>query len=230
MKFNLPFFFYSHFPHFFNKLYNQKYEGPLPAMDYYGPDTMSTEDREKFIQWYNAEAAKNLTFSFQEEIEKYCKADVEILRRATLKFRELFMNQLEVDPLASAATIASACMIGYRANFLPRDTIPLMTFPSYRLKENQSQLAIRYLKFFEEQHGIELQSAYRGVEKKIGKYRVDGFYPAFQAEKLGRGESGVRPLIIEIRGCFFHGCPDCFQNRTAIIHAGKKVSKGKPCS
>lgn len=196
-------------------------------MDYYGPDAMKVEEREKFLDWYNAELRVEKIFKFREEMEKYCRSDVEILRRAVLIFRKLFLNQLEIDPLTSAATIAAACMNGYRAKFLPKNTIPLMTFKSYRLRDNQSQLAIRYIKYFEEQYDIELQSAYRGKEKKIGKYRVDGFCPAFAAEKLGQGQKGVRPLILEINGCYFHGCPRCYPERAATVQAGNKVTKGK---
>ena len=116
-------------------------------------------------------------------------------------------------------------MKAYRMNFLPVDTIPLMTFNSYRMRNNQSSLAVRYLKYFEDKYGVELQSAYRGWEKQIGKYRVDGYHPACPMDKLGNvnaNETPVRPLIIEIMGCYHHGHPKCFPNRTSEIRTSNR--------
>ncbi|XP_065218772.1 uncharacterized protein LOC135844487 [Planococcus citri] len=217
----------GYFPHMFNKSENQGYEGPLPDSKYYDPDSMSDTDRKEFFKWYNKELEKNENFNFQREMLKYCRSDVEILRIASLTFRKLFLSQLGVDPLTSSATIAAACMNGYRTKYLPENTIPLMTFKTYRMRDNQSDLAIRYLKYFEDKYNVKLQSAYRGVEKRIGRYSVDGYCPKFPVDKLGIDDPPeVRPLILEIQGCFFHGCPTCFTNRTTPIYAGSKKSDG----
>ena len=37
------------FPHFFNTKANQQYIGPFPEPKYYGIDTMSTSDRQTFL-------------------------------------------------------------------------------------------------------------------------------------------------------------------------------------
>ncbi|XP_065203901.1 uncharacterized protein LOC135833993 [Planococcus citri] len=210
----------GYFPHYFNTLPNQNYCGSIPEAKYYGMDEMGLKERKKFEEWYNDQKSKNVTFNFQEEIRKYCIADVNVLRKSCIKFRKLFYDLMGIDPLAATSTIASACMTAYRTNFIPPNTIPLMTFPSYRMRDNQSMLAVRYLKYFEDMHGVQLESAYRGWEKQIGKYKVDGYHPSFPMEKLGpvpEDMPSVRPLIIEINGCYYHGCPKCFANRTTAV-------------
>ena len=40
---------------------------------------------------------------------RYCESDVDILRRACMSLRDLFISLTGIDPLSSATTIASAC-------------------------------------------------------------------------------------------------------------------------
>lgn len=37
------------FPHLFNTVENQSYVGPLPDVEYYSPDTMKSNERERFL-------------------------------------------------------------------------------------------------------------------------------------------------------------------------------------
>lgn len=79
----------GYIPHLFNKCENQKIIlNHLPDKNYYNPGGMMPEDRHKFMAWY--EEHKNDRFHFEEEIIKYCRSDVDILRRGCLKFRKKF--------------------------------------------------------------------------------------------------------------------------------------------
>ena len=40
------------FPHLFNTLENQEYEGPMPPSDTYDPDGMSAKTKAEFERWY----------------------------------------------------------------------------------------------------------------------------------------------------------------------------------
>ena len=64
----------GYFPHLFNKRENQHYVGNLPAIHYYSPDTMTTDAREKFMEWYDEH--KENTFDFQKEMLEYCRYDI----------------------------------------------------------------------------------------------------------------------------------------------------------
>ncbi|XP_031338183.1 uncharacterized protein LOC116167084 [Photinus pyralis] len=76
----------GYFPHFFNTIANQDYVGALPAIDFYGANEMSPKNRKEFMQWYDAEIARDVIFDFKREIVTYCTQDVNILRRACIAF------------------------------------------------------------------------------------------------------------------------------------------------
>ena len=121
------------FPHFFNTQENQRYIGSYPDPKYYGCDLMGNEEREKCLAWL--ESKENCVFDFKKEMLNYCRSDVDILRQACLKFRDLLMSATgdcirdergkpkwtgAVDPFDSV-TIASVCMNVYRTKFLEEE-------------------------------------------------------------------------------------------------------------
>lgn len=69
----------GYFPHLFNTRENQTYVVRYPDPQYYGIDYMSSDERKKFLEWYKTK--ENEIFNFKKEIQKYCKSDVDILRR-----------------------------------------------------------------------------------------------------------------------------------------------------
>ena len=125
------------FPHFFNTKDHQHYVGPYPEPEYYGHDFMGNKERTELLTWL--EKKKTEVFDFREEMLMYCRSDVDILRQACLKFRELLMSatgeEVEVendkgrketkwegavDPFDSV-TIASVCMNVFRTKFLEEE-------------------------------------------------------------------------------------------------------------
>ena len=94
---------------------------------------MGNEEREKCLAWL--ESKENCVFDFKKEMLNYCRSDVDLLRQACLKFRELLMSATgdcirdergkphwtgAVDPFDSV-TIASVCMNVYRTKFLEEE-------------------------------------------------------------------------------------------------------------
>ena len=55
-------------------------------MSEYDPDSMDSKKREKFMTWYWQKVSENAVFDFQEELLKYCKSDVKLLKEGCLKF------------------------------------------------------------------------------------------------------------------------------------------------
>lgn len=55
-------------------------------------------------------------FNFQNEITLYCHSSVEILRKATSKFRGMIPDFMHADPIVSSAIKASACIIACCTN------------------------------------------------------------------------------------------------------------------
>ena len=75
------------FPFFFNTRDNQQYVGPYPDSSYHGCDFMGTKEREECLSWLDSK--KDAIFDFRKEMLEYCRSDVDILRQACLKFRDL---------------------------------------------------------------------------------------------------------------------------------------------
>ena len=108
------------FPHLFNRPWNYDYDGPLPALEYYSPDTMKDEPRKRLLAWHAAH--KDDRFVFADELKAYCIADVELLRAGCVKFRSNFIEATDVDPFAQI-TIASTCMEVFRRHHLKENSI-----------------------------------------------------------------------------------------------------------
>lgn len=71
----------------------------MPAKELYGHDSMKKSARSDFIKWYDPQINSGYLFKMKDELIKYCKADVEILREGCIKFREYFLTANKFDPL-----------------------------------------------------------------------------------------------------------------------------------
>ncbi|CAG2185008.1 unnamed protein product [Mytilus edulis] len=208
----------GYFPHLYNRKENQtSVLNQLPDVKFYNPDAMKSEDRENFLEWYQTNV--KVMFDFQKELLKYCRSDVDILRRCCLRFRELFMSMTKsatgdggIDPFETCITIASACNLVFRTKFLRADTIGIIPAQGYRPEEKHSVKAIQWIKYISQTKGVDIQHARNGREKIIDQYRVDGFYENSEGEKI----------VLEYHGCFWHGCPTCYTQHT--INTVNKLS------
>ena len=144
----------GYFPHLFNKKENEHYIGPLPPSPYYHPDGMSPDEKEKFLKWHQELKGNNYVFDFQQEILNYCRSDVDILRRCCLEFRDLFRDVTAIDPFEKCLTIASACNLVYRTNYLEENTIAIIPPHGYCPENKQSVLAQKWLSYTAEKNEI----------------------------------------------------------------------------
>ena len=200
----------GYFPHLFNTEANANIILPnLPDIKYYNPEGMKPEDRKCFVQWY--EIHKNDKFEFNKELLEYCKSDVDILRRCCLQFRKLFMEVSAsceedpgVDPFENCITIASACNLVFRRNYLNENTIGLIPAHGYRPLETHSIKAIKWLKYYAFANGVDIQHARNGGEKQVNSVKLDGYYI----------DDDGRQVALEYNGCLFHGCLNCFDRET----------------
>lgn len=170
------------FPHFFNRKDTQNYVGELPSEIEYGIEDMRTPQREEFLKWYVEEKASGKIFNFAEEMLRYCRSDVSILRQASLKFRELLIQVGKTDPLENV-TIAGACMTVFRRMFLKKNQIGIIPHKGYRGRDKQSAEALRWMKYQELAKSIKIQTSLDGPEVKIGGYKVDGYCDDYQGKK-----------------------------------------------
>ena len=181
----------GYFPHLFNKEENQDYVGPIPCQNDYGVNFMKPEEREAFIAWHKEQVENNYLFDFQKEILKYCRSDVDILRKCCLLFREMLRKETGIDPFERSLTIASYCHEVYRTNFLKEDTIAVFQHDR-QLKTKQSNMAVKWLSYVMEKEDIHIQHVRNGGEKRVGRYSLDGY-----CEETN--------TAYEFQGCFWHG-------------------------
>ena len=181
----------GYFPHRFNKEENQNYVGPIPCKNDYGVNFMKPGEREAFIAWHDEQVANNYRYDFREEIIKYCRSDVDILRKCCLLYREMFRNETGIDPFNKALTIASYCQEVYRTNFLKKDTIAVFN-NDRQLKIKQSNVAVKWLSYISEKEGLYIQHGRNGGEKRFNNYSLDGYCEETQT-------------AYEFQGCFWHG-------------------------
>ena len=182
----------GYFPHLFNKEENQSYVGPIPPVPYYSPNTMKPEAREAFLAWHKEQVENNYVFDFRNEIIKYCRSDVDILRKCCMKFREMLRDKTKgIDPFEDCLTIASYCHRVYRTNFMKKDSIAVFHH-NRQLKMQQSNMAVKWLSYVMERNDIHIQHVRNGGEKRVGKYSLDGYCEE-------------RNTAYEFQGCFWHG-------------------------
>ncbi|KAG8240167.1 hypothetical protein J437_LFUL019381, partial [Ladona fulva] len=70
------------------------------------------------------------------------------------------------------------------------------------MADRHSRKAISWLTWEEKERSISIVHAGNGREARILRRKVDGLH-----EKI----------VFEFHGCFFHGCPSCFPNRSESI-------------
>ncbi|KAJ8685255.1 hypothetical protein QAD02_021048 [Eretmocerus hayati] len=187
----------GYFPHKFNTLENMNHNGEWPKADDYCPESISPDENAKFFAWY--ETVKSGTFNMREELKTYCTADVTLLRQASLRFREIFMEATNVCPFTEAITIAGACAAAFRTTFMTDETIGIIPNGGYVRADRQSRKAIEWLLWKEREYpGI--KHAANGREHRLfNRIPVDGF--------LAR--EGQPDLVLQFHGCFYHGCRTC---------------------
>ena len=69
---------------------------------------------------------EGLIFFSLNEIEVYCRSDVDILRRCCLELKKLMKETCNLDPFRLCVTIASACNRVFRQEFLEEKAIGLI--------------------------------------------------------------------------------------------------------
>ena len=133
------------FPHFFNTQQNQIYEGYMPDKSYYDPDGMSPQRKEEFDKWYNEKVSERYIFNFQHELLTYCQSDVRLLKQGCMKFQSQFHEICGFNPIVHCTTIASACNVAYRKNWMLKNKIAIEPVCGWRPNHTQSYAALKWL-------------------------------------------------------------------------------------
>ena len=200
----------GYFPHLKNTKNNENYKGKLPEMECFDPEGMSAAAKNEFKTWYVAEKEKvGEEWVLRDELLKYCINDVDILRRCCMQFRTMFMEVTKtseedpgVDPLKEPLTIAAACNLVLRRNFLEFSTIAIIPPQGYGPGQNFSRDSIMWLNYKSIDDNIHILHAMNGGEVRLhGRVTADGICPEHRK-------------VYSYLGCLFHGCRVCYDEDT----------------
>ena len=120
-----------------------------------------------------------------------------------MTFCQDFESVAGFNPMEHATTIASACNLAYRRNWMPENKIAVEPIHGWRMTQQQSRQALEWLHFVDREiHHIEHAGnvGERRLHHGFDSFLVDGYDPHSNT-------------VYEFHGCFYHGCPDCFPNR-----------------
>ena len=184
----------GYFPHKFNHPDHQTYVGPVPALDYYMPETLAPKDRQALETWHQQQ--RDQVFDFQKELVAYCQSDVRLLKQGCLTFKRLFETLTGFNPFEHI-TIASACNRDLRMNRMIPNSIASEPVRGWRNRINQSRVGLEWLTWC----GQEVQHVGNAGEVRLPPVGfVDGYCHDTRT-------------VYEFQGCFTHGCPTCYPNR-----------------
>ena len=221
----------GYFPHQFNRPEHQTYVGPVTALEYYMPETMSPKAKKALEQWRQEQRNKEVVFDFQKELVAYCESDVRLLKEGCLTFKRLFEAQAGFNPFEHN-TIASACNGDLRMNRMIPNNIASEPVNGWRNRVNQSQVALEWLTWCDHQQrqqALELVSPEDLEDHDL----LAGAYPdhphpsqrQYIQHVRNAGEYCIPTVgfvdgycqdthtVYEFQGCFLHGCPRHYPNR-----------------
>jgi len=221
------------FPYPFNTPVNQGYIGNMPAIEYFQPGFKSPSERKKLLQWY--EDHKNDHYDFQEELHKYCVADVRILAKGLKVYQEAGLNLNGIDPLESI-TIASYTTNVWFTKYFPDNTIAfhnqiLAQNARDALRGGKTDVKIFYKKFTMEDVFVRKRyAAYVDVQSMYPFVMHSQEYPVGKGQLMSHydypdlGEREIRTLFgfakVDIDP------PATFVQHPALVHS----RDGKLCS
>lgn len=189
----------GYYPHGFNTPENMEYVGVLPDIKYFWPDSLKCKDRQKLLEWHASELTKNIVFNNKNELLKYCKEDVNILRKACLKFRSILYELTEIEPFYQA-TLAGTAMTVFTTKFMTAKKISIIPRNGYRFTDNQSIKAIKWLEWEAHNRKVKIHTAANGREVRIAdNILVDGFC--------------APKTVFSFLGCYWHQCIKCYPNQ-----------------
>ena len=197
----------GHFPYIFNTPENQRYVGPIPHIKYFEPNLKSVKGRKDLLEWY--ENQKDVVYDFQQELEKYCISDVDILAKSLEKYNIAgqVLNHPMLPPLEKLTT-ASYTLNCWKTLHFPENKIVMHTFNQEKhareaLRGGRTDVRCFYRKW-------SLEDVF--VKKKYGKYvDVQSMYPAVmfsQPLPCGKPKKKNDCTVEDLKNSFGFACVD----------------------
>ena len=98
-------------------------------------------ERDEIKQWCD-NLPSDYVFNFKKELEQYCIQDVNILRMACLRFRQLMIQTAGLCPFSRSPTFAGYSHLVYRTRFIPENTTGVIPSNNYVSRMNTSHFCV----------------------------------------------------------------------------------------
>lgn len=206
------------FPHLFNTLENQKYEGPMPPREMYDPDSMSAKTNAEFERWYEEQVRNDYVFILRKEMTAYCISDVKLLKAGCQAFQKEFEQHGKFNPMEKCVTIASASHRYWRKMHLQTNKIAVEPARGWHgSRNNQSVKALKWMNWCEHQLRHTSPSNYteEPVADRIAHAGNQGEHSILTPARAMHvdGYDERTRTAYEFHGCLFHGCTRCYPQR-----------------
>ncbi|CAO4361640.1 unnamed protein product [Caenorhabditis nigoni] len=195
------------FPVKFIREENYDHDGDVPGNQFYALENKPPTHRKELEEFLEKERSSGKRFNFVNELDQYCFNDVFILAKAITAFESSFEAMTNVCLLEESVTAASAAVQVFRRNHLQK-LAPIVLDAKPSVSVNASVLSQKYLAWIGHRDNVQVDISTTYGEKKVGEYRVDGF-----VDKCEKYEDG---LIIDFRGCYWHGHGCTFAEEAVI--------------
>ena len=195
----------------------------FPKLKYFFPECKNSNEYEALAKWHVEQTKifkdNNLKYYVGEQLVKYCRQDVNILRLGFTQFRLAWLSDHpDIEPLESS-TFPSLNNKLFRNVYMPTDSIAMLPSAGFSpTKHGFSPRALAWISWLEHKHKLSnVITARKGYEVVIGRYLIDG---------TGVDSLGFR-YVMEYNGCYYHGC-SCIKKpienaKLAYIRTEKKM-------
>lgn len=216
------------FPYKFLTFENWGYTGSLPGREFFGIENVCKKRQKQFHLWYSEEEKESRAYNLREETIFYCSNDVTVLRHGCLAFMDSIIEIAEINPFIECFTLAQLALLIYRKKFMPVNKLGIVPSDNYHSRTNQSRICrkwLTYLNYF--QATTSRDNFFIKPEIKLPGcgLNVDGFcldYPEDKNKFLNK-----KGTVFEFNGCFYHGCPKCFETNPNDLHFTNKMDATK---
>jgi hypothetical protein len=194
------------FPFSFMTFNNLNYEGACPSLEYFDTNRMNEKqlvDVKKLIVSFD-----NRRYNLMNECVRYCISDVSILRAGITKYRKMYIDEFQIDPLKSALTLASLCMKVFSMHFLKEKQIPVID--RYRGR-CYSYLGIELSSYL----AFKLRSSCKHARTEEGEMSVKIGARIFYFDGAVKVPDVDDYITISTHGCYWHAC----QKQECVIAA-----------
>ena len=163
-------------------------------------DSLSERSLADLMSWHAREKKRydedlNLHYSPKDELVKYCRQDVRILREGFEVFRKaLLKHHPHLEPL-HYVTFPSYNNAVFRTYFMVPQSIAVLPPLGYNAA-HASIISLAWLDIMRRQFRLkDLRTARKGYEVQVGNYFIDGF---------GVDAQGWQHMF-QFNGCYWHG-------------------------